>query len=268
LCHILYAENHAQFWKDYPSSLHSRTILTFHQPSSRWPKHFHQSVQWVRHAILLYTRDYTDFQTIMPQANIHVIRHGVDVSFFKPAPGLMHTLSPPHLRLLYNGVHLRNTEMLRRVVLSILHLFPSIHFDFLVPVHRRNTSVFGDLLEHPRITWHAGLNNQQLLSLYQNAYALLLPMNDSGANTAVVEALACGLPVITTDVGGIRDYGGGSVFPVVANNDDDAMIALVHEFIQNQEWRDVMSAKVRHYAVNHLAWPVVAQQHVAVYQSL
>jgi len=36
-----------------------------------------------------------------------------------------------------------------------------------------------------------------------------MPMKSSGANNAIVEALACGLTVVTTDVGGICDYGGG-----------------------------------------------------------
>ena len=46
-------------------------------------------------------------------------------------------------------------------------------------------------------------------------------MNESGANTAVVESLACGLPIVTTDVGGIRNYGGNDLFPIVNNNDDE-----------------------------------------------
>ena len=56
-------------------------------------------------------------------------------------------------------------------------------------------------------------------------------MSDSGANNAIVESLACGLPVITTDVGGIRDYGGGTIYPVVANEDDDGMIGLVEQYL-------------------------------------
>jgi len=73
---------------------------------------------------------------------------------------------------------------------------------------------------------------------------------------------------VTTDVGGIRDYGGGNLFPVVANNDDDAMIALVEQFLNRPMWRDEISRAGREFAVNKLAWPLIAQQHLETYEAL
>jgi len=95
-----------------------------------------------------------------------------------------------------------------------------------------------------------------------------LPMNESGANTAVTEALSSGLPLVTTDVGGIRDYGGGSIFPIVANNDDDAMIALVEQYLSKPSWRDETGQKCRKFAEETLAWPLVAQKHLQAYREL
>ena len=96
----------------------------------------------------------------------------------------------------------------------------------------------------------------------------MLPMRDSGANTAVVEALACGTPLVTTDVGGIRDYGGGTLFPVVKNDDDDAMVDLVNEYLNSSTRRNEVSRACREFAVTQLAWPIVAQQHLKTYESL
>jgi glycosyltransferase involved in cell wall biosynthesis len=97
---------------------------------------------------------------------------------------------------------------------------------------------------------------------------LLLPMNDSGANTSIVEALATGLPVATTDVGGIRDYGGGTLFPVVTNDDDDAMIALVEQYLSKSGWHDEISRTSRQFAEETLSWRLVAQKHMQAYREL
>jgi glycosyltransferase involved in cell wall biosynthesis len=73
---------------------------------------------------------------------------------------------------------------------------------------------------------------------------------------------------VTTDVGGITDYGGGTVFPVVANNDDDAMFGLVEQYLSNPGWRDEAGRKNRQFAEETLAWPQIAQKHLHAYQEL
>jgi glycosyltransferase involved in cell wall biosynthesis len=193
---------------------------------------------------------------------VRFIRHGVDTVFFKPDASKL-SATP---RILYSGVYLRNEAMLVRMVNRLAGNGHGVHFDLLVPQHHRNSPALGPLCGHPSVTWHGGLNDAQLRELYQQSHFLLLPMEDSGANTAVVEALASGLPVATTDVGGIRDYGGGTIFPVVANNDDEAMLALVERYLRQPEWREQIGKACRAFAEENLAWPLIAQQHMAVYQ--
>ena len=91
-------------------------------------------------------------------------------------------------------------------------------------------------------------------------------MNESGANTSVVEALACGLPIVTTDVGGIRDYGGGTVFPVVENNDDEGMLTLIEKYLAEPDWREETGRRCRAFAEEALAWPLIARRHADVYR--
>jgi glycosyltransferase involved in cell wall biosynthesis len=260
---VLYLENHLELLQSWTKA--SKDLIgTVHLPPSTWSAERLANLRRLGSAIVLYQRDISFFEQQIGQGRVRFILHGSDTEFFKPNESKRQT--PP--RLLYAGVYLRNEPMLARLVPRLLTKFPNLKFDLLVPAHHRQSPALAPLLKHPAVTWHAGLSDEQLRTLYQQSYLLLLPMNDSGANTAVVESITSGLPVVTTDVGGIRDYGGKTIFPIVANNDDNAMIALVERYVSLPAWRDEISRKCREFAETTLAWPLIAQKHLQAYQEL
>ncbi|MGA2868960.1 MAG: glycosyltransferase [Verrucomicrobiota bacterium] len=261
--HILYLEHHLGLLKAWPKAP-KNLIGTIHLPLSVWTTEQGRLLSRLASALVLYQRDIPFFEKLIGRGRVKFIHHGADTEFFKPAPA--QTQAPP--RILYSGVYLRNEPMLVRVVKHLTGKMPGLCFDLLVPQHHRKSPALAPLLNHPAVTWHAGLNDEELRALYQRSCVMLLPMNDSGANTAVVEALASGLPIVTTNAGGIGDYGGGTIFQTVAAEDDGAMVGLVEQYLSRPGWRAEISGKCRKFAEEVLAWPLVASKHIQAYREL
>jgi glycosyltransferase involved in cell wall biosynthesis len=260
--HILFFDEHTWFldrWSKAPPSI----IGTIHLPPSRWPEEEIAYLRRLSSAIVLYTRDLDFFEGHVGPGRVRMIRHGVDTEFFRPA-----TAPPNPTQILFAGHYLRNTEMLARVLPRLSERWPDLRFHLLVPEKFRTLNGLPGLARHPAVVWQGGLSDVELRDLIASSYLVLLPMNESGANNAIVEALSCGTPVVTTDVGGIRDYGGGSVFPIVPNNDDEALIALVERFVGDAHWRHEIARRCRHFAVTQLSWPLIAREHLAAYEAL
>lgn len=259
--HILHFEEHFMFfdqWSKAPRDF----MATLHIPRAQWTPPELDALKRVSSAMVLYRRDIDFFESYVGTGRVKFVPHGVDVEFFRPRAAVQ-----PN-RILFPGHYLRNTVMLSRVIRRLAEKHRGLEFHLLVPEAFRYFEGFDELKGRADVFWHQNLNDDELCALISSSYLVLLPMNDSGANTAVVEALACGAPVVTTDVGGIRDYGGGSVFPIVRNNDDDAMTDLVSQYLSNATWRDEMSQRCRELAVNQFAWPLIAQRHLNIYETL
>lgn len=265
LGHILYGEEHLPFWQDANPEVRRRCFLTFHQPRSQWKEDKIRALANCPQVIVLWRREIDWFREHVGGGEVHFVPHGVDTDFFTPAPSQP---SGTPLRLLYVGIHMRNTAMLARIITRLSRKRDDLVFDLLVPAHRRSDPGLAEFTNHPKVRWHGNLNDEQLRELYRAAHLLLLPLDNSGANTAVVEALACGLPVVTTDVGGIRDYGGGTIFPVVENNDDEGMLALIENYLSQPGRRDDVARQVRAFAESELAWPIIARRHLEIYRKV
>jgi glycosyltransferase involved in cell wall biosynthesis len=265
ISHILYLEVHNHLLTKIRRS-DKGLVGTIHLPISQWTNDNLKLLEKLPNAILLYEQEKEKFGNYIDLDRIHVIKHGVDIDFFKPCTQLEVNKN----KVLFVGHYLRNFDMMLNVY-NILtkDISDEIEFHFIIPqIWYENIHVLQRLSSKKNIFFHEKLSDEELLQQYQTSNVLLMPMEDSGANTAIVQAIATGLPIITTDVGGIRSYGGGEIFPIVSNNADLAMADLFHKFFSDPEYRRIISKKQRDYATSNLDWNIIAKKHLSLYASL
>ncbi|MBL7071372.1 MAG: glycosyltransferase family 4 protein [Candidatus Omnitrophica bacterium] len=264
LFHILHFDNHHYLWERWKKAP-KNIIGTIHYPPPRkLPPRMLENLKRLSCAIVLSQCDLDFYESYIGQNRVKFIHHGVDTEFFRPAEG---EYAEPK-RIMFTGQNGRNTAMVYRVITQLAKRRPELKFDLLLRKERIQIDNLEQLIDLPCVVWHHDISDEELRRLYNANYLLLMPMNEVSANNAIIEALACGLPVVTTDVGGIRDYGGGSIYPVIANDDDEAMIQLIEKYLDRPAWRSEIGKKCRIFAEENLAWPLIAQKHIEIYKDL
>src|SRR5262249_5879162 len=111
-----------------------------------------------------------------------------------------------------------------------------------------------------RITFAGEVTQQTLAELMCAADVFCLASSTEGWPNVVNEALACGTPVVATDVGAVRQMivseGYGYVVPV---NDAHALVEALHAALARDWDRDGISAWGRSRAWSHVADEVLAE---------
>lgn len=265
MSHILYLESHLHVLPLIQKKK-KKIVATIHLPISQWSEDKLQQLTHLENAILLYEEETAEFSKYIAREKIHIIKHGVDIDFFKPGdPALIQKN-----KVLFVGHFLRDFEMFMKVYYSLLDsgFGKKLEFHFIIPVAFRTIPALAAIVNSKRVFFHGGLSDEELLEFYQTSYLMLMPMIDSGANTAIVQAIATGLPIITTAIGGIRSYGGGEVFEVIQRNDATAMTALFTKYYNDSDFRNSVAVKQRNFAVQQLDWNLIAKQHLTVYKTM
>ena len=90
-------------------------------------------------------------------------------------------------------------------------------------------SLFSDL---PNVEFFSGISDAKLLSFYQSSSCLLHVAENATANNAVLEAMACGLPIISERLGGIPEYVTAQSSILVEPGNRDAIAAAVDRLLR------------------------------------
>jgi glycosyltransferase involved in cell wall biosynthesis len=260
--HILYLDSHTYLLDLLKDDKSKSLIGTIHLPFNQWRRDQLLKLKKLKNPIILYESEIEKFQKYLPDGRIKFIRHGVDNSFFKPG-----SMPKDKTKILYVGHYLRNFEMLYRVISLIIKDKPQLTFHLVLPGINRNNPALLNLSKYPSVYFYENLKDDELLKLYQTCYLMLMPMNDSGANTAIIQGIACGIPIVTTNNGGIASYGGNTIFPLVENNDDSAMVDLIHRYLDDEQLSADCSLKLRNFSLEYLDWKIVAHEHLRYYQN-
>jgi glycosyltransferase involved in cell wall biosynthesis len=156
-------------------------------------------------------------------------------------------------------MHRRDLETLRRVIELVW--VQDRYVRFVLVTSESNLGFFTGL---ENVDLRCGLPEPELIKLYQSADLLLQPLQDSTANNSILEGLACGLPVVATDIGGVPDYVDETCGVLVPPKDAEAMADAVLSLLSDESMRRRMATCARTHALQ-FDWSVVTKQMHQVY---
>jgi glycosyltransferase involved in cell wall biosynthesis len=261
LCHVLYGEDafaHLARARPLIRLRRGRLVASFHQPPAFFERAVHRprSLQALD-AVVALSRQQADYLVAATgNDRVVVVHHGVDTDFFTPR--LRDAGRRDGITCLVVGSWLRDFNTLRRV-LTALSSAPEIRFELVSPAE--------DFVDHPNAVVRGRLSDEELRDAYRTADLLVLPLLDSTANNSLLEGLACGLPIITTDVGGVAEYVDTGSAVLVEPHDADAICEAVTALAADRERRQELGRSARERALE-LDWSRVAERVRDVYEEI
>jgi len=106
--------------------------------------------------------------------------------------------------------------------------------------------------------------HQEIANHYSASDIFVLPSRNEGMSNVILEAMASGLPIITTDTGGTKELikGNGIIVP---RDNSEAISNAVLNLIRDKTLRENLGIKGRKIAES-MSWKNVAQNYFAVYK--
>jgi glycosyltransferase involved in cell wall biosynthesis len=254
LFHFLYGEQCFRYF-GYLKRLGRRNtiVCTYHTP----PEKFKQMVGKTAHMryidaiIVLSNMQLEFFSKIIGHERVFYVPRSVDTEYFIPALNRQKSREPFHC--LFVGHFLRDFDSLIKAAKVLSTTARSIRFTVITRECYR--SKFNGLYN---IEFLSGVSDERLLELYQTSDALVLPLLDATANNVVVEAMACGLPIISSDIPGVKDYVTSECAILTPRSDANALVDAILGLSSDRElWaRMALAGRKRalDFSIAQTAW--------------
>ncbi len=197
---------------------------------------------------------------------IDVIPNGIDLDTFKPSPRDGKT---PQLLFTGRVVYQKGLDLLVDGLSKLLDIPWELSIigdgSYKDQLHQR-IAILG-LTD--RIRFHGWCNQKQLLPILAQAHIFVNPSRHEGMPNAVLEAMACGLPVIATRIAGNEDLvkDGKNGFLVAPENVIELQKAL-RTLLTNKQLRQTMGMTSRAIVESNFSWSHSGGKYLALLQKI
>jgi glycosyltransferase involved in cell wall biosynthesis len=218
-------------------------VATFHQPPTKLSS-------------VLNPEQKSYFEQYLPESKVSLILHGINVDHYRPGSGQK---GEGKLKCITVGSWLRDYECVLEVARSLVSN-PNIEFHVVSAELAEQ-----DVPENVHV--HCRLEDAELVRMYQDSSVLFIPLRDSTANNVILEGIACGLPVVVSDLPGVKAYVPGDEAILVKDNSREKFASALLGLQQNRKRLADMALCARQRALE-LSWRKIVSQVESVYSGL
>lgn len=200
----------------------------------------------------------------IPADRISVIPNGTDLDRFTPrgpGAGLRAQFSiPPDAALLLFVGHEFDRKGLAHLIGALAH--PGCETAHVVAVGAGDASAYGRVADGAGVAdrVHFTGPRRDLPAIYRDADAFVFPTSYETFSLVCIEAMACGVPVFATRVGGIEDYLVDGVNGFSIERDPAQIAAVLAPVLQDRIQATRLRAGARTTALRY-GWPLVTERY-------
>jgi len=204
---------------------------------------------------------------IIDQPEVSVIPNGIDTSHYCPDPGNNITKNNGKIKILFGAISATSDPRKGYDLLTKSLNDLNNPEDYCCIVFGDDNPDLGDL--NLEIQSYGYLSEESLISLYGDCDVMVVPSRYESFGQTVIEALACGTPVVAFDATGPKDIIKSKKTGYLAEPYDTTdLCAGIKWVTRNTERCEKLGRAAREDAVTRFAIETIAQQYVELYESI
>ncbi|MGE0622784.1 MAG: glycosyltransferase family 4 protein [Pseudomonadales bacterium] len=200
---------------------------------------------------------------------IEVIHNGIDTDTFRPEPSIAR--NPWQLITTASADQpLKGTQHLIPALAALCSRFPKLRLVFIGrPKPGGTTEQLIDRYQvRERIRFVHGIQPDQIRHLYASSAVAVVPSEYEGFGLPAGEAMACGVPLVSTNGGALPEVV-GSAGRVVPAADSRALARAIGDLLAAEPAeRERIGLAGRAHILEHFSWSRAAEQMTDVYQRI
>lgn len=201
-------------------------------------------------------------------AGISLAHNGIDIDVFKPVVGVERN----PLRLMATcsaDAPLKGLRYLLYAYARLLERYPDLE---LLLVSKPNPGGKTERLVRSlgladKVRFVNGISTEQMVQYYAEAAIAVVPSVYEGFGLPAGEAMACGVPVVSTDGGALPEVVGDAGVIVPAKN-IEALVGAIDKLLQDPQRRAELGARGKQRIEENFCWRVCAGQMTEYYRQV
>ena len=199
------------------------------------------------------------------EGNVDVVLNGIDLDSFNRDE----RVEKKPYRIITTAsadVPLKGLKFLIEAMTEIIEEIPEAHLMVLGRAKKEGdiAKQISRLNLEERISFRSGLSQSEVVSLYASSHICVIPSLYEGFGFGAGEAMACGLPLISTQSGGLKEVIGQDAVIIEARS-SKAIVKAVKDLFSNKEKQLALSRAGRKRMENEFNWMKAAEAYEEIY---